>query len=93
MTGRRPYLSDSEPMIGEQTNCIPAHRATKTPLITPAWAFEPTKSSISRGRTGMMIPMATISSTAVTKMKASAARWVRRRLRADMGRPCWGRAF
>jgi hypothetical protein len=35
MTGRRPYWSESEPMMGEQMNCIPAHRATKTPLMTP----------------------------------------------------------
>ena len=42
ITGRRPYWSDSEPMTGEAMNCIPAQSATKTPLMTPAWAFEPT---------------------------------------------------
>ena len=73
MTGRRPYWSDSEPMTGEATNCISAHSATKTPLIQPASALEPANSSISAGRTGMMMPIATMSSTAVTRMKAMAA--------------------
>ncbi|MNT31261.1 hypothetical protein D3C72_1670890 [compost metagenome] len=74
MTGRRPYWSDSEPITGEARNCIPAHSATKTPFSKPARAFEPTNSSIRCGSTGMTIPMATMSSTAVTKMKAIAAR-------------------
>ena len=73
ITGRRPYWSDSEPMIGEATNCMPAHSATKTPLIQPALASEPANSSISGGSTGMMMPIAMMSSSAVTRMKAMAA--------------------
>ena len=60
-------------MMGEATNCIPAHSATNTPLIQPAEAFEPANSSISVGKTGMMMPIAMMSSTAVTRMKAIAA--------------------
>ncbi len=60
-------------MIGEATNCISAHNATNRPLITPARAFEPANCSISDGSTGMMMPIATMSSTAVTKMNAMAA--------------------
>ena len=61
-------------MIGEKMNCIAAHSATKAPFHSPARAFDPTNSSISAGRTGMTIPIAMMSSTAVTKMKTSAGR-------------------
>jgi hypothetical protein len=60
-------------MIGEATNCISAHSATKTPLIQPASALEPVNSSTRAGKTGMMMPIATMSSSAVTRMKAMAA--------------------
>src|SRR5690349_15839410 len=44
----------------------------------PACALEPANCSISLGSTGMMMPMATMSSAAVTRMKPRAAwRWRR----------------
>ena len=52
---------------------MPAHSATKTPLIQPALASVPANSLISGGSTGMMIPSAMTSSSAVTTMKAIAA--------------------
>ena len=52
---------------------MPAQSATNSPLYQPAAALEPANSSISDGSTGMMMPIATMSSIAVTKMKASAA--------------------
>ena len=60
-------------MIGEQMNCMVAHSATNTPLIQPASAVEPANSSMSGGSTGMMMPMAMMSSIAVTRMNAIAA--------------------
>jgi hypothetical protein len=78
ITGRRPNRSDREPMTGEATNWAAAHRATSMPFHRPASAREPANASMSEGRTGMTSPMARMSRTAVTRMKAVAARRGRR---------------
>lgn len=77
ITGRRPNRSDSDPMTGEQRNCIPAHSATNSPFHIPAALPEPDSVSTSCGSTGMTIPIDITSSSAVTNMKAIAAlpRW------------------
>jgi hypothetical protein len=81
ITGRRPKRSESEPITGEARNCMAAQAATSMPFHRPALAREPAKASISDGRTGITSPMANMSRTAVTRMKAMAAR----RGRSDIG--------
>ena len=71
--GRRPYRSEREPISGEHRNCITAQTATKMPLMNPACAFDPVNSWMSPGSTGMTMPSAMTSSTAVTRMNAIAA--------------------
>src|ERR1035437_2729170 len=62
------------PMIGEQKNCISAHTVANTPNISAARAVSPCRKSCTRrGSTGMMIPIASTSSTTVMKMKVMAA--------------------
>src|SRR5665213_1317513 len=74
-TGRRPKRSESEPSTGEKKNCIPAKSVPKTPIILAVLeAFPFRKPSIRRGRTGAIMPSASISSVTVKKMKAAAAR-------------------
>ena len=70
ITGRRPKRSDSEPITGEQTNCMPAHMAAIAPFQMPAEARDPANSSISSGKTGMTRPIAMTSSTPVTSSTA-----------------------
>ena len=73
MTGRRPKRSDSDPITGEQRNCIPAHSATNSPFHKPAALVAPDSCSISCGSTGMTMPIDMTSSHAVTRMKKIAA--------------------
>ncbi len=75
MIGRRPKRSDSEPSIGENRNCISAQAVPNTPYTIAARAvLPPMKSSTSFGSTGMMMPIANMSSRTVTKTNAKAAR-------------------
>ncbi len=71
--GRRPKRSDRPPRTGENRNCIRAKTLTNTPFIRPPMPW-PAMSRISRGSTGAVTPMATMSIITVTKMKANAAR-------------------
>src|SRR6266850_6234026 len=74
MTGRRPKRSDKTPRTGEKTNCMiaktnanqPLHHAV--PVISP-----PRKSKISFGKTGMINPIARMSSVTVTRIKVIVA--------------------
>jgi hypothetical protein len=76
ITGRRPKRSDRDPITGEHRNCIDAHIATNSPFHKPIALVDPASSSISWGRTGMMMPIDMTSSRAVTRMKTIAAeRW------------------
>src|ERR1700722_3503356 len=56
-------------------NCIAAHTNANTPVWVAAFAMSPcSKLTINRGKTGMMIPNATMSSATVAKMNANDAR-------------------
>ncbi len=75
ITGRRPKRSDSAPWIGEKMNWVIANTVLSTPTHQAARAVPPPISCSTRcGSTGMMMPKASMSSSTVTKMKASAAR-------------------
>src|SRR5581483_2901546 len=74
-TGRRPRRSESAPRTGEKRNCIAAHTVPKSPKVRAARAVSPPSIvSTSFGRTGTIIPSASMSRTTVMKMKTSAAR-------------------
>lgn len=72
MTGRRPKRSDSAPMTGEAMNCISAQTDMKMPSISAALLKVPVKCRMSFGSTGMMMPMESMSSSTVMKMKTTA---------------------
>jgi hypothetical protein len=75
MRGLRPKRSDSMPCTGEATNCISAQAVPNRPMKSaPRTVSPPTKSTTSFGSTGMMIPIASMSSSTVMKMKMKAAR-------------------
>ncbi len=75
MIGRRPKRSDSAPCTGEEISCITAQLVPNTPKIIASWpAFTCATCWISCGITGITIPIATMSSTMVMKMKMVAAR-------------------
>src|SRR5215469_2666946 len=74
MIGRLPKRSDKTPSQGENKNCISAKTTANralhfaAPVISP-----PRKSRISLGRTGIIKPIARMSSVTVTRMKMTAA--------------------
>src|SRR5580692_8462049 len=73
ISGRRPKRSDKAPCTGENTNCINAQAVPNTPKICAARAVSPPrKSTTSRGRTGMIMPSASMSSSTVMKTKTKA---------------------
>jgi len=62
-------------MSGEKRNCIEFHVKPKMPVIEAARAMSPPSSWMtSFGRTGTMMPRASMSSATVTKINANAAR-------------------
>src|SRR5580704_12155404 len=74
MTGLRPKRSESAPCRGENTNCISAHTVPKMSSMSAARTVSlPRKFSTKRGSTGMITPIASMSSSTVTKTKANAA--------------------
>ncbi len=75
ITGRRPYLSDRAPWMGEAINCMTAQVVANTAsqtFVCAASNFPICR--IRRGNTGITIPSASTSSTMVMKMKTVAAR-------------------
>lgn len=73
--GRRPKRSESEPRMGEQKNCMSAKTVPKMPSIWAAvTALLCMKLEMRRGRTGAIMPMASMSKVTVRKMKVAAAR-------------------
>ena len=74
MTGLRPNRSDNAPITGEQKNCINAQTVPKSPYISAERTVSPPKKLLIRfGKTGMTIPIASMSRTTVTKTKVKAA--------------------
>jgi len=74
MTGRRPTRSDSTPRIGDTTNCNSAQTVANIPPMMAALAnLLPSKFRMSFGKTGTMMPNASMSSSTVMKTKVSAA--------------------
>src|SRR3569832_376935 len=73
ITGRRPTLSDSAPMIGWQKNCVTAQVVPDTPTHQPALAMDPVKLVIRAGHTGMTRPRPMTSSNTVIITKPKAA--------------------
>src|SRR3982074_2430611 len=62
-------------MIGEQKNCMTAKTVPKRPSILAALEVSPwRKPSMRRGRTGAIMPRASMSSVTVKKIKVAAAR-------------------
>src|SRR5437588_1566796 len=73
--GRRPKRSESVPRTGSKTNCINAQMVPKSPYILSALSvFPPIKLMTNLGRTGAIIPSASISNNTVKKIKTRAAR-------------------
>ena len=65
-TGRRPYLSDKLPTMGAKKNWIKAKTNINQPATLTVYAApSPVMSARRLGRTGMMIPNPTESSSAV----------------------------
>src|ERR1700746_1048503 len=74
MIGRLPNRSDKTPSKGEQKNCINAKTTANRALHFAASVISPPrKSRISLGKTGMIKPIAKMSSVTVTRMKIIAA--------------------
>ena len=74
ITGRRPKRSDSAPCTGENTNCMRPNSAPMMPVQRTAVAMSPPVMCCTRcGKTGMMMPKASMSIITVTKMKMTAA--------------------
>ncbi len=75
ITGRRPTRSDSAPSTGANRNCIAAHTVPNTPYSPAALVSLPPSSWMtSFGKTGAMIPSASMSSRTVPKMNQKVAR-------------------
>jgi hypothetical protein len=73
-TGRRPNRSESALRIGRANSEISAQTAANQPMYRAAVpASPPTRSWISRGRTGMTTPNATMSMTRTTPTRRAAA--------------------
>src|SRR6266508_2208335 len=74
MIGRLPNRSDKTPSQGEQKNCSSAKTTANRALHFAASVISPPrKSRISFGKTGMIKPIAKMSSVTVTRMKMTAA--------------------
>src|SRR6516225_11554921 len=74
MIGRLPNRSDKTPSQGEKKNCISAKTTAKRALHFAALVISPArKSRMSLGKTGMIKPIARMSSVTVTRMKMTAA--------------------
>src|SRR5215469_5884623 len=74
MIGRLPNRSDKTPSQGENKNCISAKTTANRALhFAASVIWPPRKSRISLGRTGMIKPIARMSSVTVTRMKMTAA--------------------
>src|SRR5215813_10841097 len=74
MIGRLPNRSDKTPSHGENKNCISAKTTAKRALHFAASVISPPrKSRMSLGKTGMIKPIARMSSVTVTRMKMTAA--------------------
>src|SRR6266508_178250 len=74
MIGRLPNRSDNTPSKGEKKNCMSAKTTAKRALHFAASVISPPrKSRISLGKTGMIKPIARMSSVTVTRMKMIAA--------------------
>src|SRR5204863_8421649 len=74
MIGRLPNRSDKTPSKGEKKNCISAKTTANRALhFAASVIWPPRKSRISLGKTGIIIPIARISSVTVTRIKMIAA--------------------
>ena len=74
-TGRRPKRSEREPRTGEKKNCMAAKTVPKRPSMRAAELVSPwRKPAMRRGRTGAIMPRASMSRVTVRKMKVAAAR-------------------
>ena len=71
--GRRPKRSEREPRTGEKKNCMAAKVVPKRPSMRAAAEVSlERKDSMRRGRTGAIMPRASMSSMTVRKMKVAA---------------------
>src|SRR5262252_2068249 len=74
MIGRLPNRSDKTPSHGENRNCISAKTTANRALhFAASVIWPPRKSRISLGKTGIIKPIARISSVTVTRIKMTAA--------------------
>src|ERR1043166_596439 len=74
MIGRLPNRSDKTPSKGEKKNCINAKTTANRALhFAASVIWPPRKSRISLGKTGIIKPIARISSVTVTRIKMTAA--------------------
>src|SRR5438477_9021323 len=74
MIGRLPNRSDKTPSQGENKNCISAKTtANRAVHFAASVIWPPRKSRISLGRTGIIKPIARMSSVNVTRIKMTAA--------------------
>src|SRR5881275_3316737 len=74
MIGRLPNRSDKTPSQGEQKNCISAKTTANRALhFAASVIWPPRKSRISLGSTGMIKPIARMSSVTVTRINMTAA--------------------
>src|SRR5262249_10405936 len=74
MIGRLPNRSDKTPSKGEKKNCISAKTTANRALhFAASVIWPPRKSRISVGRTGIINPIARMSSVTVTRIKMTAA--------------------
>src|SRR5207302_6937932 len=74
MIGRLPNRSDKTPSQGEKRNCISAKTTANRALHFAAFVISPPrKSRISLGKTGIIKPIARMSSVTVTRIKMTAA--------------------
>src|SRR5436190_9235304 len=74
MIGRLPNRSDKTPSKGEKKNCISAKTTANRALhFAASVIWPPRKSRISLGSTGIIKPIARMSSVTVTRIKMTAA--------------------
>src|SRR5436305_942206 len=74
MIGRLPNRSDKTPSKGEKKNCIRAKTTANRALhFAASVIWHPRKSRINLGSTGMIKPIARMSSVTVTRINMTAA--------------------
>jgi hypothetical protein len=73
-TGRRPYLSDKAPRIGEKISCITEYEAKRSPTMR-GLALKVVPSAY-KGRTGITMPNPTRSMKTVVKITTSGERFM-----------------